>query len=746
MINEIFKQKAIEVLALMNAAITNLRLYPPSSAMIINTIGKLHEALAKVLEEGFSLNYAESEHSLLINGEVLSGSDAARPQVRSFLELLLNFGIKSITFEPGLEKDELTILLQIIGKKPETVKNEGGLDALLKENNLAHIIMDKKIYIAKDERSQLIASLDIKDDEIIRYLTGSDPDLDIDASEIKDRAKDSNWLIEILEQGITEIMKQKGTVPSAQLSENLLRMLSFLEKVVDKSDQDKIAQLIAKAVAELDAEMIGLLLSKNMDNLFEGKIFHHVLELMDEEKIAGVIEAMRSGENDHLPGDLGPIAAVTGRHSPVISRLMMTDKGQQYERKRKSEAEREKSEKEQQRQSIQKEIASILRGEEEPFLNRELMASIPGMLAQLRALEDNATADALINATAAALLKNSQHVRAGASAAFVSILYSLPPPQQRKLTADMAETLSKWIRLEPLATSAYQNICHRLGDLAEEYLRDLHLAQCFSIVNLFHLIDNGVLEKNDTAHTIASDIVRQLGAPDLLEKLFEEFQHGEAANRDSVGRILGRLGDASLNWLLDLLRDHDDSNERVRILHIFEEIGKPALPVIRERIKVQEPWYFLRNIAYILGRIKDSTSADVLKPLLLDKNEKVRQEALKSLLRAGEDKIGPVLLSILGDVDEPFKMDVVEALGKLKYAPAVPALLELLKTRPLVTSSIRIDIEEKICHALGRIGSRNALPALVEIVKPKGFLTLQTYHGKVKSAAAKALAALEKGD
>jgi HEAT repeat protein len=244
---------------------------------------------------------------------------------------------------------------------------------------------------------------------------------------------------------------------------------------------------------------------------------------------------------------------------------------------------------------------------------------------------------------------------------------------------------------------------------------------------------------------MAADIIRELASEENLEILFQAFSEGDEKNQQSAGRILGRLGDVPLNRLLDIMRDHDNSQERIRILNIFAEIGKPALPAIRGRIASEEPWYFLRNLAYILGRIPSEATAIALQPLLLHREEKVRQESMKSLSRAGGNERGPVLLSILPKVDDMFKLDIVEMLGSVRYAGAVPSLIEILRTRPLITPATRIDLEERICNALGKIGSPEAVPVLTEISKPKGFFTRNAYPDKVRNAASLALGSLGNG-
>ena len=94
--------------------------------------------------------------------------------------------------------------------------------------------------------------------------------------------------------------------------------------------------------------------------------------------------------------------------------------------------------------------------------------------------------------------------------------------------------------------------------------------------------------------------------------------------------------------------------------------------------------------------------------------------------------------------DAKFKLSLIEALGNLKAADIVPDLLDILTTRPFVTSAARTLIEEKNCVALGAIGSPEAIPALSEIAESKSFLRIRAYPEKVKAAAARALESIRK--
>lgn len=739
MANPLIQQKAVETLVLVNTAITNLRLYPPTSAMITNTVGRLYQALLDIFEEADSINFAETEKNMLINGEPLSGKDLERPPVKAFLELLLFFGIRSISLKKGMEKQELTDFLQVIGKRQETIQSEGGLQKLMADIDMPHIFLDQKIYIAKDGDHQILASLEIKDDDIIQYMVGDTPDLALDYQRLKELAKDPQWIAEIFQKGMMQIRQQREFLSNIKVSENLTHMISILEKVMGGMDQDKISQLIGRAFAELDPDMISLVLTRNIDDLFGGRLFQTIVDEMDEEKFTEVVQKVQAMEKSPSTKALDHIKGGKEALDRTCSRLLTSDRGIKFQQKMQEEKVLKKEKIEKQLQEMKKKMASSLDGEKDSLADNHLTDSLLDMTDELAASGEHEYIESLIRHATEGLLSHQQHLRDRASAVLAQIIERLPGDQQTLLMGRLSDTLIQWIKIETSVTLAYKKICNGLKDQIRKHIAEKQFAACIPVLDVFHLIDSGILEKNDTIQAIASDIIRETASPELLEILLAAFGDSDEKTRTDAGRVLTRLGNAPLNLLLDMLRDQTDSAERVRILHLLIEIGQPMIPIIRQRLNYNEPWYFLRNLVYTLGRIDSQGSAELLGDFLLHKNEKVREEALKSIQRVGGNRKGPILLSVLQVADESFQKSIIEELGNLRYAGAVPVLLELLQMRPLVVSISRAELEEKICFALGRIGSQEAAPLLTEISKSKSFFTKKSYPEKVKSAAARAL-------
>ena len=67
-------------------------------------------------------------------------------------------------------------------------------------------------------------------------------------------------------------------------------------------------------------------------------------------------------------------------------------------------------------------------------------------------------------------------------------------------------------------------------------------------------------------------------------------------------------------------------------------------------------------------------ASDILQPLLLHKDKRVRMEAFKSIGQIGGNKKGPLLLSVLPQADQELRVNIIEMLGKIKCAEAVTNL------------------------------------------------------------------------
>ena len=712
---EDIKQKALDALIIMNTAIKNLRLYPSTSAKIINAIEKLHRTFLDMLEKKESLIFEKSEKNVLLCGEALSQAGQEKWQVTALLKILLDFGIKNIIFNKGLEKEELNSFMEILSKRPENMKDESDLSRIMKGRNISHITLDKKVEVPGKIDKQVLSPLNITDDKIIQFLMRLNPKSADDPRKLQEMTNKPDFLLQTFQSGLSEIMTQKENLSKLQISESMVNMITLLDKLAasfEKKDQDKISQQIGTSIAAMDPDIVQQLKAQKIEHLFGGTLAKYLARETIQDK---AVKPLTSSAG-------APVK--TKSPEPVVLQQKPDPQSQIIQLKEK--------------------LRALPKDDQKPFLDAPMMSALPKLFEQLNAQKEHEAMAIIISRLIGNMFSNDPDVRLQASTALAEIFEGLTRERQDKLITRLSTRLLDWIKIEPLATLAYKKICNNLKDLIHDFILQGRFAEAIPILDVFSNISAGIMEKNDKAYEICLDIIRELASEEHLTILFEAFSTNNPDKQVESGGILVRLGDGSMNRLLDILRDKVDSDERVRIMNLFIGMGRRALPVVRDRISKVAPWYYLRNLAYILGHIGNESSAGALQPLLSHENKRLRLEALKSIYKTGGNERAHILLSVLPFADDQFKLNIIETIGNAKCVEAVPELVKMLKKRKAIASALRTNLEEKICAALGSIGSPEALPILLKITKSNFFLSIRRYSEKVKITAGLAVVSIRK--
>jgi len=276
MTNSSIMEKAIEAIVILNAALTNIRLYPPTSAMIGNSIDSAYSILQAVFEQEDSMVFAESERNLIISGHALDEKDQKKPQVAAFIQLMLNLGIKSIAFEKGLEKSDILIFLEVVSKKPEDLRKEGGIQKVLSSKGVNNILLDQKLYVAMDKDQRIVEAKDIKDTEPATDEDRSLPEGERRSGE--DRRKNDG--LEYLAQGGVERRNEE------QRKKQLLQIKNGINSILKGEDKAFADRRVLHALAPTVLDLI----FHKKDNIAEAIITRLGKGLLNEnEKIrAGV--------------------------------------------------------------------------------------------------------------------------------------------------------------------------------------------------------------------------------------------------------------------------------------------------------------------------------------------------------------------------------------------------------------------------------------------------------------------------
>jgi HEAT repeat protein len=319
-----------------------------------------------------------------------------------------------------------------------------------------------------------------------------------------------------------------------------------------------------------------------------------------------------------------------------------------------------------------------------------------------------------------------------------------PSEEQMNMINRLSIRAAEWIEQSTNFSFEYKEICHRLQKLLQDFIDNGYFAEANPIIDVFSKINIGTLQKDNLLREVSLEVLKNLTSENNVNILLKEINSNEQNKSTEARKLLAGFGNKVINKLLNNLLNASDSKQRISIIHIIEEMGQEAIPAISASIRINSPWYYLRNMAYILGRIGNETCIDILQPLLLHKDKRVRMEAFKSINQTGGSKKGQVFLSVLPQVDQQLRINIIEILGKIKYTEAVADLQDMIKIKTSMAKDEQISLHEKICNALGAIGSPEAIKTLSEIAESKSILGIGSYSKEVKYAAKRVLASIKK--
>lgn len=226
--------------------------------------------------------------------------------------------------------------------------------------------------------------------------------------------------------------------------------------------------------------------------------------------------------------------------------------------------------------------------------------------------------------------------------------------------------------------------------------------------------------------------------PQLTSQFIKTLDSDNSHMRYGAVQVLRKIGSKeAVDPLIKLLNDKDKSVRSVAVSALRELDSLKAVETLIKTLKDNE-FSIRASAAQSLGKMGDTRAVEPLLRLLSDRNDYVQGSAVLALGMLGDSRaVAPIIekLKVPITYSNNIALSAAAALGNIKDSAAVPALIQVLKSR-----KDEVLLERSI-EALGKIGDPRAIDPINEVLENE-----QTNSGDIRLAAAEALSSLGNPD
>lgn len=217
-----------------------------------------------------------------------------------------------------------------------------------------------------------------------------------------------------------------------------------------------------------------------------------------------------------------------------------------------------------------------------------------------------------------------------------------------------------------------------------------------------------LLESVPEGSRVGEYIREVVHSPEQIKRLTSGVEVDEAA----LDRVIRRMGQASIEPLLDGLMLSESRSVRRVISDRLSKMGDPVARVALDRLKSEDVWYRVRNLLILAAQVTDLPEDAEVARFLDHVDHRVRREALPLCLRQTEQRSAVLRQSLKDEDPRMVRMALVE----LKES-CPPELVSDLSEMAVVGG----DLGAQAAKAIGACSSHLGLKALLDLTRTRGW-------------------------
>ncbi len=762
----------------IGGTIINIRRYPAGSTIITEAIERCMTAVEAVFAEKHSFTISENDRILLFDSEPFREKIQQRAYMLSFTESILARSIKSLTFKKTLTKDEVSEFVQLLGEKPEILKQQGKLEDQLKQLNVTSITIDEKVFVTlskdqgvadKNELEKLsrlepgkLPAEGVRGGVLLQSLVSKLPldkmnlspekleefkkDIDYDklkeaqnldpdvagaliAKAMEKMADLDNFDEESAAQNVDEVTKEEEEVDErvSQIADTFKDMSKTILDFKQPEIRAKLLGDMMGIITNFKTAAMSKILSSNLGDDKDLNIKDQILRQISAKKKSTIVDMLFKKYHRLAEGlntkDFNFHSDEITEGEFVLKKLLKQAKAVEdrelSERVRKALgiARMVSQEGKSPQALLVLKLKRIFAKGPRHFIKDELITNFGDLTKRLLEVGRADVVCNIIDKMASNFNSDDAEVRMKTVEAFLRICQDLIDMDQPEMLNEAYGRLVKQLRRET-DQAVFTRI---LATLATDYEKVINLHGYTLALNILKAIRRYKDECTDeTRKQLLGAAVDKLSSDqDLLIRLLESFKTEGERNTQSISKLLKQFpNEKVLRYTFVMLKENDDMSIRKKCIKFLSNYGAEAVETLLSQIQPENPWYFNRNIINLLGDAGDSTISPRLLPYLKDKDERVRKATISALAKFNDEATEQALTEEFDDQPESIQKMLLQHFGQVKSKPAVSMLISILE-KP-AGAHRDDDFTVSIIHTLGRIGDAQATMVISDKLKKSG--------------------------
>ncbi|MBI4396243.1 MAG: HEAT repeat domain-containing protein [Elusimicrobia bacterium] len=680
----------------LRTAVMNQRMYPAGSPIVERSVSQIHQALERLLQSQDRVTLTNRQGRIFfLNKET---ADAA-----NLVPVFEEHNIQSLTFLPGATAPEISQLVQLLSRKKLP---DGNASEWLQNQNVTHVQLDKVTVVEVMEGEAVTKRVDMLFDQVHDF-----PELVSDLREsydMMDKIPDERKRAEVQEHLARRLAGLESPLIRDMFENELPKRVEdsgLRDSVLNAMTQDKLRDIFSeigdwyrqvRAQTSSDFEVVDHL---NKLKTFLGKL----LKSPAHKNIPFAIyeEMMNQGLLDQVPPDV---------------------------------------EKQPEEESIASQVDKLLENPPSALLEQPVRDQLPFILKKLLGVGLDDLALKLVKKFIQNLTEGTPLLRQIAVRTSYGFLEIFWVNRNERLAELLSSSLTQLMEMER-STDVYRALSETSSQIVIRFILNDRSSDALKALSLLrrHFYEESAFIPQRPE--LAGQALQRV-ADNIIDVMTEDLLSPDKPRQESAQNILAYLGEKAIPCFINMIKSADDVRHRRLAAGALKFYGTEARNRLAAEFHVGNSTIVLLHVLSILDDFLFFELIPRFEGFLHFPDASVRRRIIQLTAKMAHENATKLLLKFLDDPDEPAQIEAVRSVGELRIPDAVYPLMDLIKSG----STLRL---EEVCLALGKIGDGQCVPALMDLLesRPSGlFKKKSSIEETVRIRAAWALSQIKTDD